>query len=53
MPDQVLSHPYDPLLVLLLQDPDVFEIESFCDGRHRVVGNTPEKHGVPEPDNCR
>ena len=37
-----LSHPYDPLAVLLLLHPEQFLPVSVKEGAHQLVGGTPE-----------
>jgi len=44
----VLSHPYDPLLCVLLYEPSLFDIVIY--GAHRFVGMTGEHHGVPDSE---
>jgi len=46
--DEVLSHPYDALLVLSALDSKHYDVVTFPFQSHTLIGNTPEKHGVSE-----
>ena len=50
LPADVLCTPYDPLLVLACVRPELFEPERAGTAlQHRLIGNTAEQHGVPDP----
>ncbi|KAL0491409.1 hypothetical protein AKO1_002425 [Acrasis kona] len=43
-----LSSPYDPLLILCITDPYLFE--SISVGGHQIIGSDVTNHGVPNPE---
>jgi hypothetical protein len=55
LPDGVISMPYDPLLVLALVRPDLFQPQYAVGGphTHMLIGNSEEEHGVPDRELVR
>lgn len=47
-----ISYPYDPLLIMALLEPDLFDptVLELRTGTHRIIGNEPNLHGIPSPD---